>query len=74
MRTGQFLLFANEKQLALWFRLQNELDPCLKYDSVRKIWIYLHRHKRPEDFSEAPQRQSAPRKRLQKRAKVRRYV
>ena len=24
-------------------RLQNDDDACVKYDSVKKIWIYLHR-------------------------------
>ena len=30
-------------------RLHYEEDPCVKYDSEKKLWIYLHRN-RPVDF------------------------
>lgn len=25
-------------------RLQNEKDPCVKFDTSRKLWVYLHKH------------------------------
>ena len=31
-------------------RLQNEVDPCVKYDSARKVWTYLHHHRTLHDF------------------------
>ena len=31
-------------------RLQNEVDPCVKYDSGRKTWRYLHHHRTLHDF------------------------
>jgi len=41
-------------------RLQNEADSCVKYDSNRKIWIYLHRDKTMEEL-ENMHRNSRPR-------------
>ena len=31
-------------------RLHYEKDPCVRYDSTRKVWIYLHRGRSEEDF------------------------
>lgn len=31
-------------------RLHYERDPCVKYDSNRKVWIYLHRNRSEEEF------------------------
>ena len=31
-------------------RLHYEADPCVKYDSARKVWIYLHRHRTESEF------------------------
>ena len=31
-------------------RLHYEKDPCVRYDSTRKVWIYLHRGRNEEDF------------------------
>ncbi|XP_019636721.1 PREDICTED: nuclear factor related to kappa-B-binding protein-like [Branchiostoma belcheri] len=31
-------------------RLHYEKDPCVKYDPIRKVWIYLHRNRTEEDF------------------------
>ena len=32
-------------------RLHSESDPCVKYDSDQKLWIYLHRRRKVEDFA-----------------------
>ncbi|XP_059480757.1 nuclear factor related to kappa-B-binding protein isoform X2 [Neocloeon triangulifer] len=34
-------------------RLHYEADTCVKYDSKRKTWVYLHRHRTEEEFGEA---------------------
>ena len=31
-------------------RLHYEKDPCVRYDALRKVWIYLHRGRTEEDF------------------------
>ncbi|XP_037073468.1 nuclear factor related to kappa-B-binding protein-like [Pollicipes pollicipes] len=31
-------------------RLHGEADPCVRYDSHRKLWLYLHRHRSEADF------------------------
>jgi nuclear factor related to kappa-B-binding protein len=31
-------------------RLHSEYDPCVKYDKEQKLWIYLHRRRKLEDF------------------------
>ncbi|EDS26220.1 nfrkb [Culex quinquefasciatus] len=31
-------------------RMHTELDPCVKYDTKRKIWIYLHRNRTEQEF------------------------
>lgn len=33
-------------------RLHYETDPCVKYDTKRKIWIYLHRGRSEDEFGE----------------------
>lgn len=33
-------------------RLHYENDPCVKYDTPRKLWIYLHRNRSEEEFGE----------------------
>ena len=31
-------------------RLHYEKDPCVRYDALRKVWIYLHWGRTEEDF------------------------
>lgn len=31
-------------------RMHTEHDPCVKYDTKRKIWIYLHRNRSEDEF------------------------
>lgn len=31
-------------------RLHNEKDPSVKFDSTRKLWVYLHRNRSMRDF------------------------
>lgn len=31
-------------------RMHTEIDPCVKYDAKRKLWIYLHRNRSEEEF------------------------
>jgi len=31
-------------------RLHYERDPCIKFDSERKLWVYLHRWRKAKDF------------------------
>lgn len=31
-------------------RMHTEIDPCVKYDGKRKLWIYLHRNRSEEEF------------------------
>lgn len=31
-------------------RMHTENDPCVRYDTKRKIWIYLHRNRTEEEF------------------------
>ncbi|KAJ4431725.1 hypothetical protein ANN_20327 [Periplaneta americana] len=38
-------------------RLHYETDPCVKYDTKRKIWIYLHRGRTEEEFERLHQQQ-----------------
>ncbi|KAG6487322.1 uncharacterized protein LOC122009656 [Zingiber officinale] len=33
-------------------RLHYELDPCVQFDSERKLWVYLHRDREEEDFED----------------------
>jgi nuclear factor related to kappa-B-binding protein len=32
-------------------RLHSERDPCVKFDSDQKLWVYLHRHRTEGDFA-----------------------
>lgn len=34
-------------------RLHYETDPCVKYDTKRKIWMYLHRARSEQEFGES---------------------
>ena len=34
-------------------RLHAEKDPCVKYDTTRKLWVYLHRVRSVEEFGMA---------------------
>ncbi|KAL3265604.1 hypothetical protein HHI36_009808 [Cryptolaemus montrouzieri] len=36
-------------------RMHTQFDPCVKYDTKRKIWIYLHRNRSEEDFEKIHQ-------------------
>ncbi|XP_015761925.1 PREDICTED: nuclear factor related to kappa-B-binding protein-like isoform X5 [Acropora digitifera] len=40
-------------------RLHYERDPCVKYDSNRKVWIYLHRSRSEEEFEKIHQANAA---------------
>lgn len=40
-------------------RLHYERDPCVKYDSNRKVWIYLHRNRTEEEFEKIHQASAA---------------
>jgi len=31
-------------------RLHSEKDPCVRYDSSQRLWTYLHKRRRPQDF------------------------
>ncbi|KAI7747518.1 hypothetical protein M8C21_016720 [Ambrosia artemisiifolia] len=33
-------------------RLHYERDPCVQFDSERKLWVYLHREREDEDFDD----------------------
>ena len=33
-------------------RLHYEEDPCVKYDSTRRLWIFLHRNRTEQEFGE----------------------
>lgn len=48
-------------------RLHYEDDPCVQFDRVRKLWVYLHGGKEEEDF-EDDATSPRPRKRQQKMA------
>ncbi|XP_014051768.2 nuclear factor related to kappa-B-binding protein isoform X2 [Salmo salar] len=53
-------------------RLHYEKDPCVKYDIVRKLWIYLHRDRGQEEFEKIHQAQATAakaRKTLQQKPK-----
>ncbi|XP_055380378.1 nuclear factor related to kappa-B-binding protein [Condylostylus longicornis] len=36
-------------------RMHVEIDPCVRYDAKRKIWIYLHRNRTEEEFERVHQ-------------------
>ena len=40
-------------------RLHYEKDPCVKYDTNRKVWIYLHRNRTENDFERLHEMQVA---------------
>jgi nuclear factor related to kappa-B-binding protein len=39
-------------------------DPCVKFDSKRKVWIYIHRNRSMEDFDRIHQQQLIAKKRI----------
>lgn len=39
-------------------RMHTEPDPCIKYDTKRKLWIYVHRNRSEGDFERLHQQQS----------------
>ncbi|XP_053687977.1 nuclear factor related to kappa-B-binding protein isoform X2 [Sabethes cyaneus] len=53
-------------------RMHTEHDPCVKYDTKRKIWIYLHRNRTEAEFERrhhqyqgiAKHKKSCPRKKI----------
>ena len=51
-------------------RLQNEPDASVRFDSNKKIWIYLHRDRTAEDFLAASQAKSEPSKPRKKKMKT----
>ncbi|CRK96918.1 CLUMA_CG010308, isoform A [Clunio marinus] len=38
-------------------RMHTEQDPCIKYDTKRKLWIYVHRNRSEMDFERIHQQQ-----------------
>lgn len=38
-------------------RMHTEQDPCIKYDTKRKLWIYVHRNRSEDDFERLHQQQ-----------------
>ncbi|XP_070622028.1 nuclear factor related to kappa-B-binding protein isoform X2 [Erythrolamprus reginae] len=40
-------------------RLHYEKDPCVKYDTGRKLWIYLHRNRSEDEFERIHQAHAA---------------
>ena len=55
MKESQYLAIGAEASLhsvvsGALDRLHYEADPCVKYDSARKVWIYLHRHRSESEF------------------------
>lgn len=55
MKDSQYLSLGAEASLhsvvsGALDRLHYEADPCVKYDSGRKVWIYLHRHRSEAEF------------------------
>eukprot|EP00117_Sycon_ciliatum_P015660 scpid69541/ scgid4692/ Nuclear factor related to kappa-B-binding protein; DNA-binding protein R kappa-B; INO80 complex subunit G len=40
-------------------RLHYEKDPCVRYDSNRKLWVYLHRNRSEEEFEKLHQASAA---------------
>ena len=50
-------------------RLQNEPDASVRFDSNKKIWIYLHRDRTAEDFLAISQTKSEPSKPRKKKMK-----
>lgn len=38
-------------------RMHTEPDPCIKYDTKRKLWIYVHRNRTEGDFERLHQQQ-----------------
>ncbi|GAB0097619.1 hypothetical protein DMENIID0001_132790 [Sergentomyia squamirostris] len=53
-------------------RMHTEQDPCVRFDSKRKIWIYLHRDRTEDEFDRLHQQQqgmSKPKK-VPSRSKV----
>lgn len=53
-------------------RMHTETDPCVKYDSRRKIWIYLHRNRSESEFEKMHQQQQCitkPKKIIYKKTK-----
>merc|ERR1740128_41126 len=54
-------------------RLHYEADPCVKYDSGRKVWIYLHRHRSETEFEQLhKQHQGMPSRAKKPRSEQRR--
>ncbi|XP_069750477.1 nuclear factor related to kappa-B-binding protein isoform X2 [Narcine bancroftii] len=54
-------------------RLHYEKDPCVKYDTGPKLWIYLHRNRSEEEFERIHQAQAAAakaKKALQQKPKL----
>lgn len=47
-------------------RMHTEYDPCVKYDTKRKIWIYLHRNRTEADFERIHQQVQGMSKQLKK--------
>jgi len=41
-------------------RLQQEQDPCARYDTERKLWIYLHGQRALSDYTPGRPQQRKP--------------
>ena len=51
-------------------RLQNEPDASVRFDSNKKIWVYLHRDRTAEDFMTSSRVKTEPSKPRKKKMKV----
>lgn len=50
-------------------RMHTQSDPCVKYDTKKKIWIYLHRNRTEEDFEKIHKKLQAASKPIKKSKK-----
>mmetsp|Transcript_21860 Transcript_21860/g.36191 ORF Transcript_21860/g.36191 Transcript_21860/m.36191 type:complete len:706 (+) Transcript_21860:92-2209(+) len=51
-------------------RLHYEKDPCVRYDSDRKTWLYLHRNRSEDDFTDTvPSARNHPKPRKSRESK-----
>lgn len=64
LKDSQYIAAASDQQIhtvvsGALDRLHYEKDPCVKYDTNRKLWIYLHRHRTEEEFEKIHNAQAA---------------
>ncbi|EDV19573.1 uncharacterized protein TRIADDRAFT_33249 [Trichoplax adhaerens] len=64
LKDSQYLVECSDSQInsvvsGALDRLHYEKDPCVKYDSSRKLWVYLHRNRTEEEFERIHNTQAA---------------